>query len=749
MNNLLLESGQPNLPELIAVTNRCTPPTPGGLQWVDEIRFNRWPNQFSDGRKHDRPNDPKGAAFPWDGASDCRPFIVDGIINERVAMKTTAFWRSMLRPGVADDEASGYAVRLAEHLITTVLYEHLTREVELSAQYEEHYGWTVLGVRWRREISLKRRTVSFEAMQVAASEAPEGSFPRLFVEAIKDPTREDEAIELAQQYYREQLVSALPEDLREEAPDVPKKVLRKAIVALRTEGNADVPVPYLCKSEPEICALQPWVEVAIPPELTAADELVVQFELVSKSELDNRILTEGYDAKWVEEAKKQAGQQSSRNLPISKSGFGLSQLGGNPVPLQHTQDIMRSELVELCHATYRATDADGVPGVYMTTFHRAVGGKAGELPLCAKHGLAESVHGGLPYVAGAREWWCRSVTASRGVPELAATDQNLMKGLLDNILDRASITTVPPMNVYDNPLKVNYRVSPMAKNLVTRGREPGFMDLPGGNGLVDGLKAYDLIRAKVDNYFGLQSENVPATRLQMSQEMAVSRFLILWSRALQMALCLCQRYLPDADFAEITGAPAGWLDAHRDDRSVLRCELHFDVRELDPELAMKQIEAVNQVVLPSDVMGTVNRGKWAKLQLRAINPAWAKEVIMDDGDASQQLFEKTRNEVIQMFAGNQPRFLDKMDPTAKAMLDFTKQIVLANPEYLRSLNDDALIALAGPQAPMLAQQIGQRTPNERFSSLLVKWLENLKFNGVTQPANRQIGRIGVDPEAEQ
>ncbi len=702
MNQLLLESGQPNLPELISVLNRCSPPTPGGTQWVDDVRFNRWPNQFADGRKHDRPNDPKGAAFPWDGASDCRPFVVDSIINERVAMKTTAFWRSMMRPAVADDEASGYAVRLAEHLVTTVLYEHLIREVELSAQYEEHYGWMVLGVRWRREVALKRRTLSLEAMQIEAQQSPEGSFAGLFTTALMDPTLEAEALDMAEQYYAEQIAGQLPEDVRDRAPSVPRQTLLKAIRDLRTTGNATVPVPYLCKDEPEVCALRPWDEVAIPPELTAADELVIRFERVSKSELRNRIVTEGYDEEWVKEAEKFAGQVSHRSLPTGTSGQALTLMTGHPVPLTHNQEFMRSELVEICHATYRDTDADGIPGVYMTTFHRQVGGSDAAKPLVAKHGLAEEVHGGLPYVAGAREWWCRSVTASRGVPELAATDQNVMKALIDDIINRSSITLVPPMNVYENPLKVNYRIGPASKNLVRRGSEPSFMDMPGANGLVDGLKALELMRAKVDNYFGLQSETVPAPRLQMSQEMAVSRFLIVWSRALQMLLCLCQKQMKDADFAEITGAPAGWLDAHREDTSLLKCELHFDVRELDPELVMKQIQAVNQVVLPSDVMGTVNRGKWAKLQLRAIAPAWAKEVIMEEGDASQQLFDRTRNEIIQMFAGNTPRFVDKMDPTAKAMLDFTQQIVRANPEYLRSLSDEALIALAGPQAPMLA-----------------------------------------------
>jgi len=64
---------------------------------------------------------------------------------------------------------------------------------------------------------------------------------------------------------------------------------------------------------------------------------------------------------------------------------------------------------------------------------------------------------------------------------------------------------------------------------------------------------------------------------------------------------------------------------------------------------------------------------------------------------------------------------------------------------LRNLTDEGLTTVAGQQAPQLAQQLGQRTPDPRFSGLLLKWLQNLQFIGVTQVQNRQVGRIGVNP----
>ena len=90
-----------------------------------------------------------------------------------------------------------------------------------------------------------------------------------------------------------------------------------------------------------------------------------------------------------------------------------------------------------------------------------------------------------------------------------------------------------------------------------------------------------------------------------------------------------------------------------------------------------------------------------------------------------------------------------LDPTAAGLLQFTLQIVTANPTYLRALTDQALVAVAGQNASVLAQQIGPRHPDERFSMLLEQWLQNLKFIGVTQVQNKQIGRIGVNPNSSE
>ena len=60
-----------------------------------ETRFALWNGQSADGKKHAREGS-KISPTPWDGASDLRVFLVDNIINKKVAMEVMAFKRANL-----------------------------------------------------------------------------------------------------------------------------------------------------------------------------------------------------------------------------------------------------------------------------------------------------------------------------------------------------------------------------------------------------------------------------------------------------------------------------------------------------------------------------------------------------------------------------------------------------------------------------------------------------------------------------
>lgn len=749
--------GTPNLSALIETFNRCGPTMSGGVEWLNNIRFNRWPGQAPDGRKHDG-SGPADKALPWDNASDCRPGVVDDVINELKAMMTAAFWRAMVNPGSAESAESGYAVALVEWLVFNKLMGALVDEVELSADYVQHLGWCLLAPRWKRELGLKPYTLRLEQIQAAADQEtqaaqaqqrPPGPFANLPM-LILDPTQEDAAVEFLQQWYDYYVASQVPEDLRARVPKTTEAKARRAVRALRTERKARVPLPYLCVNEPEIIALKPWEEVFLPPELTSEHEIVFQVEQLSPSALRARELAMGYDPEWIEAAVKQRTSWAPTVLPTG-TPQGLTNLNsGTPSPASPggigTPD---QGSVEVVYAIYRENDADGIPAVYCTTFHRNLSKRANSsADLYALHELVDAaLPNSLPYVACLRERWSRSLAASRGVTEMAHTDQNLIKGHLDSTLDLTSLSVLPPMNVYTSPTgdEREYEFAPGKRNYTRKDREPQLMEMSNRGGMINGMEAVMQLQQRIDNRFGALSVEVPPVRQQLKQEAGVRRFNAAWTQAFKHVLAFYQKHGDDAEFARVTGADPGWLEQRREVPGLLTCVLDFDPRELDPELELKRVETMNKIVLPNDVLGVIPRGEWAAEMARSVlGPRRAKRLVRSVPEASQYLRDKVKTEVAQMFLGNSPNYLDDKDPTAASLLQFTQEIVMQNPVYLSSLDDEALVAVAGQQAQTIAQQL-PRNPNPRFSQLLLKWLENLKFIGVTQQQNKQIGRIGVDP----
>lgn len=774
--SFLLENGQPDLACLVQALNRCAPSMQGGVEFLDQVRDCNGPGDSFDGRKHDTSDDPNGKAFPWNNASNCKPHTADDIINELSARDLTAFWRSMIQRGAGTSDEAGYAVALVEHLVFGPMMAKLDKEVELSSQFRHGRGWCILAPRWITEFGLKRyelKMTTLEAMAQAAQQQieqlqqnpeaaariPPDAQAQLYqasqaVILISDPTLEAAALDFLRGLYDRYVMTSVKEKFLDRVPKLSDKRLRKVLSDLRAKKMATVPVPYLCRDEPEVSALEPWREVCLPTELTDTNEIIFHLEFLNPNTLDARILNADYDPKWVEAAKKQKKTFQTNALPTRSKPQGLSLLANNNTAATSEQVGTTQPMVCVIHAVYKALDEDGIPCAYCTTFHADVKGDDKNKPLVAKHETVDTMNGDLLYVDLVFEWRARSVASSRSVPEMVATQQKLIKDVLDQIIDRGSVTILPPVNVYESPTGVKYEFGPGAQNYVRQGREPSFMQMPTGQGMTDGVAVYREVKKQVDNRFGLMSDDVPVPRLQTLQEKNVRRFLIAWTRAFQIVLALYQKHGDDKEFSRITGAPEGWLEARRDETGALSALLDFDVRELDSEMFIEQIKAMEETVIPKDTMSTVDNAKWTAIKSRGImGPRVARTFLRPLADASQALQEKAELQVHKMYLGTPPMLLDKDDPSAAGLLTATTKAVMNNPKFMLALTPEALQAVAGEQTQMVMlnmQKAGmQPQPDPLFSKLLMDWVENLKFIGVTQQKNKQIGRTGVDPGAGQ
>jgi hypothetical protein len=758
--------GSPKVSELITEFKRngSQGDSFGRMAMAEESRLNRWSGQSEDGKKH-AANMPEGKdPFPWEGASDVKNYLSDGVCNEMTALCYMAFWNAVLKiSGGTENDLSdaATATEFLDWMLHFQLLRELDTEVELSAQFMFSQGTTALHVTWEREVGRKLVKVKMSDLmamsqqvqqqaQAGGAAAPPyqgGQQPQMTPEQqqlqevlsvlpqlVMDPTQEAEAIKAVQFLYEQYAEANLPADL--ELGDIlllSVKRARAAVRSLRLDEECELPMPYLCKNQPCISALKPFRDFVLPVEVGDVQTSPVVFvrALLTEAQLRAKVLSDGWDPTWADEAVKTKGKFSTWQLlnPYSTVGTWNWRAVDN-----------RSWLIEVVYAYIKQVDDDGVTQCQYTVFspHFTKDPMAAydASELAAKNGILTNPRSDYPLILGRRERFDRSWLATRGIPEITATDQHVEKAMLDNTVDMASIMAVPPLNV-PKGMTVRYKIGPAVQNEFVPGREAHFMPMPGGT-LTPAMEVVAGIRAKVARYFGLFDESVAPQLSAMMMQPVVKKFLTMWGEALQMAYELSVKFAPET-IEKVTG------NAPSDDVDAFHYVMHFDAGQFQPELMDAKIKAFSEAAA-TDSTGSFDQAKLAQFKARMIDPAMAKELIIPQGQASIKIYKDVQNDILNMYAGSEAQYGDMSnDPAAENKMKAAMQILQGNPNYLNAIDPQMVAKVLGPQAgQQLAQQQQQSgaKPDARFSALLENYLKNLQ-QGVDQQQNKQTGRDGV------
>lgn len=721
---VLAASDEPNLKALLAEYQGCSP-RDQATNWnraeqADNIRFCRWENQNAEGTKPDT-----AAAFPWPRASDVRLFVADEVINEDEALFMNGFWRALAMMQLSaldanEQESVAYLHKLLTWLTRGRMRKEIWREARHYKQWRQHYGWVVMQVDWERKVQNKAKTITLQEITALAAKAPPQSPISALPEMIMTPALESQAVEFFQQLfdlYVKQQFAGIDET---EVPEFSAKRAGKAVRDLRQTGQAEVPMPYLCKNEPCLVALEPWVDIVLPGGALDIQNCRVVFrvEWIGETDLRARIVTEGYDPDWVERALTTRGQVDYRqSMPVSthRGAVTLATAAGDAGSgnLGFGESQQR---IQLLHAYVWAYDEDNIPSLYCTTFSpHFIADKLGR-PSFAKHELLDYPHGKRPFVHGKREYWSRELTASRGVPEIVQPLQRIMKTQFDAAVDLASISVNPGWAV---PMGVKWKYGPGAQNPTRPGQKPEALDVP-TQGLPVAMALIENSERRVDNYFGRLAADVPPARAQVKQQLEMQDDLIFWTEVFEQTLQLAMEYLTPQEFTRVTGAqPDPNLLSEGIDR-LYDFFLTMDVKDLDPEMMATKLEAVGKMA-QFDRGGVIDYNKLLQMGLVAIDPSLAQRLIKPSGEASRQMFEKVRGDFAQMALGNEAIYDEQMNPSAGMELQFAQQVMEGNPQYQQRLTTDA-----------------------RFRELVENWNKN-KQQSLKQQENVAIGRSGVKP----
>lgn len=667
-----------------------------GIADNDDIRLCRWEGQTDDGKKHSSKRAEGDIAFPFEGASDVRARLIDRTINDIVAMLMTTFDRCQVKVSgteFSDSETAAASSTLMSWFMQRYRPE-IRREAELLAQYTQQYGWAAINVVWEREQSYRRQRVTMQEVQAAVQMIQQQNPNSVIAElpgAIMDPEKEAYASELIAMYM----------------PTLKLKNIKKSIKQLRETGETFIPEAYISKNYPCFVALKPFDEISFPPETIDIQKARFVFRRTFMTEVELRSVaaSEEWDKDWLEAACQTAGAANS-----------LNETHLYPVTDLVNFQAQRSEnMIEIVYAYYRAIDEDGVVGVYQTIFCPEA-----EQDLYAKHELTGYAHNKYPFVIYSRERIRRPIYESRGIPELAMTDQEEIKAQHDAFRDRTALTTMPPVLVKKR-FSGNNRIAPGVHLPVTNRDDYSFMDPPRGDP-TGSFALIDRVELNHANYFGMYHPSIPVPKTQTAQQFIVNNWLDAWSEAMGMAFSMMLQFMPSEQIEGITGRAIPQVLSGVSNQYDF--QVKYDVRDLDTMFVIEKLKAITQFVLPLDSGGAIDRNKLVKAAVEAIDPDKAKDLIIDQGTASQMLYNKVQTDLGLMMLGNEAMYTEN-DPSAQSKLQYLQDIMGKNPK---------------------AQQSMQADPH--FRALLDNYVKNLQMS-VMQEQNKQIGRTGVTPVGQQ
>jgi len=694
---LAIASDTPHIGELMSEYNRSMVNSSQGnlVTKFDNIRFARWTGQTDDGKKHSE-NRPEGSpAWPFEGASDVRNRLIDSSCNELTYLLVSAFEKADIRSNpneLNDTVIAGVGTTLLRWVRDNKMPQQLRKEAELGAQYALQYGWSAFFVGWQQNISKRSQPITMEqVMQLAQQSGSQTlmELPQLIM------TAQDQAAAIIQ--------TAIPGITLTEA--------KRMVKELATTGESSYDEEYVSRNLPEIVALKPWDEIIFPPEVADLQRARVIFRRtwMSEVELREKITTEGWNKDWVDLALQQLGKSSTfYNINLLPTTTMLAYNGTN-----------YSNMVEVVYCYTKSIDGDAPAIFYTVICPQAASNMPQAMDSYAIHERLDYAHGEYPFVEFRREQLRRAVTDTRGIPELAATDQDEIKAQHDSIRDHTAFSTLPPIKVVKRIGTIN-KVGPGVQLPVVNQSDYTFMDPPAR----EPTTAFNLIQAVEANhagYFGTINPNVAPMKTQILQQALVNSWLMTWRSVFRQMFALCCQYMSPEEILKITGSqlPQGLSDIHNE----FDLNIRFDVMTLDREYVAQKIQFLSQIA-QMDVGGVLNRNRLTEMMIQAIAPEMAGELVLNPQQASQEMYKGVQSDIALMLLGNEALYQEN-DPAAQTKLQYTQQIIQTNPKAQAALQQD-----------------------QNFQQLFNNYVKSLQMSAMQQQ-NAQIGRIGVSPIQQQ
>jgi hypothetical protein len=666
--------------------------------WVtklDDTRYCRWNGQTEDGRKYSKYTGSE--VFPWEGASDIRPFFVDDLINDDVDVMRTGDRNCHMQTvpvnSLYQQQATAQTAVL-DYVARAQMAEELEREKELLAQWRQHFGSSVMAVDWWMDFDSEVVTVTIQDIMQMAQQMPELSAVLEYMMTNRGQLSRTDIMQGMQ--FFQQIFPQVKDPLQ-------------AMQSLMQTGQFQFDSPYVKESRPCVTALRTFQDVFF---LRGGYDLqilpwIVRRDVIPKPTVEDRAQYEQWDPKFTDGILTHAGESA---LGLRYTGDMLSRSGSDRLYVEELR-----ELCEVYYAFYKGVDSNGKRRIMVSIFHPSIQDPGRELPNPYNHGK-------YPFVLCMRERRSRSAIESRGVGDISMTHQSEIKAQRDSRNDRTALGTLPPLQVPLGRGKQQYRLGPRAQLQVMRPGELAWLAPPPLDQTTFEVEN-SLLRTS-NNYFGKNWEGVDPNKVLRKQQRLIDAWLGELRQVYQMVYELCEQYLDPNDWMAISGDPQS---VPQNDRKSIQHNvslvLEYDAKDLNTEYLTEKLNLIQSMLVATDAAGVIDRAGLTEYAANALDPALAKRIVRPQGQVTQQEIEDEQDALSNIVSGIDPPVYTS-GQNAELRLQVI-QSTMQNQDYVNFIRAN----------PLAMQRLDTRVKNLQFQ--------------IQQQQNAITGKIGVPPGPTQ
>ncbi len=637
------------LAEVARIGNKCGD---YAMQRLDNhnTRHNVWLGRAPDGRLHRSYLNHE--AYPFEGASDQRVWLTDELCNEHVILGMAALFRADIRcapvGGAADSTRAGKLTVLLQWLINRMGLEWWTQHmILLNHLHQDSPAVAMMRLGWVKRATVEMKKITVEELgtlwmqeytQLAASagvqpdeqamQAAAQSFQAMLMDTTDasdatDTTAKEELAQMIVRYF----------------PRVKIARARKVVDQLRKDGVAEFPVKSESFGGPTCVARQFGVDFFVPDNTRKFHECRAWFEpeWVSAATLRERVSLDDWKQEFVDEVLKHEGKTAFTEYAADADGHLV---GTNT-------DIHKGEY-QVIWCWFQATNEDGVPGRYYAVVHPQARMDAFGRRLYRAAGTT------WPAVLHRREFLDQYALNARGIPEIAGTDQYIIKLLRDLTTDNAHVGAVPPL--FASGFRSKERILLRQLDTVHSARVGSTLSfLQPPQFPASGFRVMDEINAGVNLRWGRAGKDSDPTATQLYREVFVGMFLGHIRDEVQILLDLALANMGDDELAAIMddrGRPIA--RTMKEIEGQYEAQVSFDPADLDWKRLTEMAQSVLPGLMQMDSDKVIDASAFIRYLVRAMAPKMARDGLRPANEGTQAELRSEQRNLVLLRAGLVP-----------------------------------------------------------------------------------------------